>query len=97
MRCAERIVFAFGALGEAGQAVALSQRADAIPTVGENLMRISLMSDVPDQSVGRRIEHIMQRHREFDHAEAGAEMASCDCDGIDRLPSQFIGHLPQLT
>ena len=65
---AERVVFAFGPLGEAGQAAALAQGADAIAAAGEDLVRIGLMADIPDQPVARRVEHIMQRHRQLDDA-----------------------------
>ena len=97
MRGAERIVFALGALGETGKAAALAQRADAVAAAGEDLVRIGLMADVPDQPVGRRIENIMQRDRELDHAEAGAEMAAGDGDSVDGLAAQFVGDLPQLA
>ena len=40
MRGAERVVFALGALGEAGQPAALAQRADAVAPAGQNLVRI---------------------------------------------------------
>ena len=60
-------------------------------------MRIGLVADVPDQPVGRRIEHVMQRDRQFDHAKTRAEMAAGDGDGIDRLLAQFVGNLPQLV
>lgn len=49
MRRAERIVVAFAALGEAGQAAAGAQRADAVAPAGEDLVRIGLVADVPDQ------------------------------------------------
>jgi hypothetical protein len=94
MRCTERIVFAFGSLGEAGQATALPQRADTLTTVCENLVRISLMSDVPDQPIGRCVEHVMQRYGQFDHTKAGAKMASRNGDGINGFPAQFVGDLP---
>src|SRR5580692_6089382 len=97
MRGAERIVFAFGALGEAGKAAALAQCADAITAAGENLVRVGLMADVPNQPVGRRIENIMQRDGELDHAEAGAEMAAGHRDSVDGLTAQFVSHLPQLS
>jgi hypothetical protein len=48
---AERVVFALRALGEAGQAAALAQRADAVAPSGQNLVRIGLVADVPDQPV----------------------------------------------
>jgi hypothetical protein len=94
MRGAERIVFALGALGEAGETVALAQRADAIAASGQDLVRIGLMTDVPNQPVVRRIEDIMQRDGEFDHAEAGTEMAAGRGDCIDGLRAQLVGDLP---
>ncbi len=96
MRGAERVVFALGALGEAGQAAALAQRADAVAPAGEDLVRIGLVADVPDQLVVGRVEDVVQRDREFDDAEAGAEMAAGLGDGVDRLGAQFVGQLPQL-
>ena len=97
MRRAERVVFALGALGEAGQAVALAQRADAVAAAGEDLVRIGLMADVPDQPVVRGVEHVMQRDRQLDDAEAGAQMPAGDRHGIDRFGAQFVGNLPQLA
>jgi hypothetical protein len=64
---AERIVFALRPLGETGQAAALAQRADAVAAAGEDFVRISLVPDVLDQPITRRIEDIMQRHRQLDN------------------------------
>ena len=97
MRCAERVVLAFGALGEAGQAAALAQGADTVTAAGQDLVRIGLMADVPDQPVPRGIEHIVQRHSQLDDAEAGAKMAAGRGDGIDCLLAQFVGDLAQLA
>ena len=94
---AERVVFALGALGEAGKPAALAQGADAVAAAGENLVRIGLMADVPDQPVGRRIEDVMQRYGQFDHAKPGAEMAAGGGHSIDRLLAQFVGDLAQLA
>ncbi len=38
----------------------------------------------------------MQRHRQFDHAEAGAEMAAGHRHGIDGLGAQFLRKLRQI-
>ena len=96
MAGAERIVIALGALGEAGQAAAGAQRADAVAPPGQDLVRIGLMADVPDQAVARGVEHVMNGGGQFDHAEAGAEMAAGHRDGVDRLQAQFVGDLPDL-
>ena len=96
MRGAERVVFAFGALGEAGEAAALAQRADAVAPAGQDFVRIGLVADVPDQPVVRRVEDIMQRDGQFHHAEPGAEVTAGDGDRIDGFGAQLIGKLAQL-
>ena len=96
MRGAERVVFALGALGEAGEAAALAQRADAVAAAGQDLVRIGLVADVPDQAVARRVEDVMERDGELDHAEPGAEMAAGHRDGVDGLLAQLVGELAQL-
>ena len=96
MRRAEAVIFALGALGETGKAAALPQGADAVAPAGEDLVRIGLMPDVPDQPVRRGVEHGMQRHRQFDDAEAGTEMTAGHRDRTDGLGAQFVRHLAEL-
>ncbi len=93
---AERIVFALAPLGEAGQAAALAQGADAVAPAGQDLVRIGLVADVPDQPVVGRVEHIMERDGQLDHAEPRAEMAAGDRDRRDRLRAQLVGELAEL-
>ena len=96
VRRAERIILALGTLGEAGEAAALPQRADAGAPAGEDLVGIGLVADVPDQHVARRIEHVMDRNRQLDDAESRSEMAAGDAHGGDHLRAQFAGELTQL-
>ncbi len=96
MRRAERVVLALGALGEAREPAALAQRADAVAPAGQDLVRIGLVADVPDQPVVRRVEDVVQRHRQLDHAEAGAEMAAGHRYGLDRLLAELGGELGEL-
>src|SRR5436190_7622896 len=56
---AERVIFALGPLGEAAEPPALPDGADAVAAAGYNLVRITLVADIPDQLVGRRIEYVM--------------------------------------
>ena len=97
MRRAERVVFAFGALGEAGKPVLLAQRADAVAAAGQDLVRIGLVADIPDQPVVRRVEDVVQRDRQFDDAKPGAEMAAGERNGVDQLGAQFGGELRQVA
>ena len=60
-----------------------------VAPAGQDLVRIGLVADVPDQPVVRRVEDVVQGHGELDHAQAGAEMPAGHRDRVDRL-------LPQL-
>jgi hypothetical protein len=97
VRGAERVVFAFGAFGKAGQAVAHAQGPDAIAAAGENLVGIGLVADIPDQSVFRGVEDVVQSDRQFDDAEARAQVPARDRHGIDCLGAQLVGDLPKLA
>ena len=96
MRRAERVVGAFRTPGEAGEAAAGAQRADAVAPAGQDLVRIALVADVPDQLVVRRVEDGVDRHRQLHHPEPGAEVAAGDADRRDRLGPQLVRHLPEL-
>src|SRR6185312_12457252 len=65
-------------------------------TTGDDLVRIGLMADVPDQPVTRCVEDVVQRHCELDHAQTRAEVAAGYRHGRDRLLAQFVGELAQL-
>jgi hypothetical protein len=96
MRCAERIVFALRAAGETGKPAGLAQGSDALAPSGQDLVRIGLVPDIPDQPVIRRIEDMVQGDGEFDDAEPGTEMPARDRNRVDRLETQFVGELAQL-
>ena len=55
------------------------------------------MADVPDDAVSRRIENIVQRHGQFDHAETGAQMPAGHRHRADRLGAQFLGDLGEVV
>ncbi len=59
MGSTERVILAFGPLGETGKPAALPQRANAVAPAGQDLVRIGLVADIPDQAVVRRVEHIV--------------------------------------
>ncbi len=90
---AEAVVFALGPLGESGETAALAKGADAVAATGEDLVRIGLVADVPDELVLRRVEHMVQGDRQLDDAEAGAEMAAGDRHRADRFGAQLRSHL----
>jgi hypothetical protein len=93
---AERIVIALGPFGETGKPATGAQGADAIAAPGQDLVRIGLMANVPDQAIAGRVEDVVDGRRQFDDTEAGAEMSAGDRDGVDGFLAQLIGDLLDL-
>jgi hypothetical protein len=58
----------------------------ALTTPGQDLVRISLVADVPDQAVMGRIENVMQRDGQLDRAKSRGEVAA---HLADRLHQEF--------
>ncbi len=93
---AERVVRTFRPLGEARQTAALAKGANPVAAAGQDLVGIGLMSDVPDQDIARRVEHVMQCDGEFDHAEPGAEVTAGLGDRVDGFGPQLVGQLAKV-
>ena len=74
MRRAERVVFALTPLREARQPAALTQRRDPVLATRQNLMRITLVTDVPNQDVARGVKNVMDRRRQLDNAQTRTQM-----------------------
>ena len=62
MRRPEIIVLTFRSLREPAQAAELAQRTHAIASTGQNLVRVGLVTDVPNHTIIRGIENVVQRH-----------------------------------
>ena len=88
---AERVVFALVALRERRDAVLLLHGVDRVAATGQDLVRVALVADVPDEAVERRLEDMVQRDRQFDDAQPRAEMAAGLADLLDQVRPQFVG------
>ena len=75
---AKRIVRRFAAHGEAGEAAALANGGKAVASSGQYLMHVGLVADVPNEPVGGKIEHAVQRQRQLDDAQVRREVAAVD-------------------
>lgn len=91
MADAEGVVLALCAAREGRQAVLLAQGAHQLAAFGEDLVRIGLVADVPDQAIVRSVEDVVQGDGQLDHAEAGAEMTAGLPDGIQQVLAQLVG------
>src|SRR5690606_6048358 len=63
---------------------------DRVAAAGEDLVRVGLVADVPDDAVVGRVVHRMQGDGQFDHAQARAEMAAGLADRLDQVGAQFV-------
>src|SRR3546814_19872591 len=94
MRRAERVVLALAALGETRQPAAGPERADTVAAPGDDLVRIALVADVPDDLVARRVEHIVERGRQFDGTESLSQMPARRPHPRNPFLAQIVGQLP---
>ena len=85
------------ALEESGEAVLLPQRFHARVAAGEELVRISLVPDVPDQLVAWRVEHRVQRHGQLDHAEPRADVATGSRAHVDQALANLLRQRAKLV
>ena len=76
MRGAEGVVLALVTTREPAYAAQLAQAQHPVAAAGQDLVRIGLVTDIPDQPVMRRVEYIVQRNSQLDRTEIGREMAA---------------------
>src|SRR5690242_17428557 len=96
MRRAEGVVLRFGAARKAGDAVDHAQPRHGFAPAGEDLVRISLVADVPDDAVFRRVENVVQRDRQLYRSEVGGEMPAGLGHRFEYEGAQLVGELAEL-
>ena len=89
-------MLALGAPQETGEAAGLPERGEAVVPARQNLPRIPLMTDVPDDLVPRRIEAGEQGDGEFDHAQARPDVAAGLRHHVDQPATHLGGKIRQL-
>ncbi len=93
---AEGVVFALVAAREAADAAKLPQAAHAVAAAGQDLVRIGLVADVPDQAVLGRVEDAVQRDRQLHRPEVAGQVAAGLRHAGQHVVPQFVGQLPEL-
>ena len=81
---------------ERGEAVVLADRRQPLAAAGEDLVRVGLVADVPEDLVARRVEQAVQGDRELAGAEVGAEVAADLADRVDDVGAHLLRDLLQL-
>ena len=84
MAVLDEVVAALLAARVAGQPAGLAQLGEAGLAAGDDLVHVGLVAGVPQDGVGRRLEHPVQGERQLDGAEVGAEVAAGLGDRVRR-------------
>ena len=92
----EDVVLRLAAQAEAGEPAVLAQRLHPVAPAGEDLVRVGLVADVPDQQVARRVEQVVQGDRQLDRAQVRGEVAAGLRDAAHDLLAQLVGELGEL-
>jgi hypothetical protein len=87
---AERVVLALTALQEPRQAATTPDRRQGVPPAGQDLVRVGLVADVPDERVAGRVVDVVQRDRELDGAQARREVAAGAAHGLHQPGAEFV-------
>mmetsp|Transcript_32147 Transcript_32147/g.73961 ORF Transcript_32147/g.73961 Transcript_32147/m.73961 type:complete len:204 (-) Transcript_32147:163-774(-) len=97
MSRAERIELRLPPFAETADAVRLTQRGKPLATARQNLMRITLVRHVPNDLILGHVEHVVQRHRQFDHSQTGAQVTARLRHVFQHFPAQLVRQLFQLA
>jgi len=73
----ESIVVAFERINETAQTLVLTQAVELVTPAGKHLVNIALVTDIPENLIGRRLENVMDSERDFDDAKIGSEVPAC--------------------
>ena len=83
------IEFAFVNFWKSAQPLKLSNGRKAIPSSGNNFVNVSLMTNIPHNSVVRGVVYIMECQCKLNHTQTSTEMTTFNRNNINQIFSQF--------
>src|SRR3546814_17511499 len=92
MADAEGVVLALLALGERRHAVLVLDGVDRVAAAGEDLVRVGLVADVPEDAVVGGVVHRVQGDGQLAHAEAGPELTARIAAPFHQAGPQSVGY-----
>jgi hypothetical protein len=94
---AHDVVLGLEARAERGQAAVLADRVQLVAPAREDLVRVGLVADVPQDLVLRRVDQRVDRDRDLARAEVGAEVPADLADRVDQQLPHLLGDRLQLV
>src|SRR3954463_8424848 len=80
---------------ERGEALVLADRRELVAAAREDLVRIGLVADVPEDLVARGVEQRVQRDRELARPQVRPEVAADLADRVDDVRADLLGDLDE--
>ncbi len=96
MTCPVSVILALGTLRKTTDSAILPQGAKLLLAPGQKLVCISLMPNVPDETVMGGIEYIMQCYGQFHHTETGGKMPAGFGNGAYDAGTNFLSQIEKL-
>ena len=81
---------------ERREAAVLADRLQLLAPAGEDLVRVGLVADVPQDLVARGLQQRVQRHRQLARAEVRAEVPADLADRVDDVLAHLLRELREL-
>src|SRR5208337_298312 len=94
--CPETVIPALGALGKATYSAVLTQGAKFLLAPGQELVCISLMADIPDETVMCGIEYVMKSYCQFHYTETGSKVPAVFGDSAYDSSANFLSQIEKL-
>ena len=96
MAGAHDVVLALGDAAERREALVLADRRELVAAAGQDLVRVGLVADVPEDLVARGVEQRVQRDGQLAGAEVRAEVPADLTDRVDDVLADLLSDLRQL-
>ena len=96
MAGAHDVVLGFEDRAERREPAVLADRPQRITPPGQDLVRVGLMADVPQDLVARRVQQAVDGHGKLARPQVGSEMPADLADRVDQLVADLLRDLLQL-
>jgi len=93
----ESVVLALGAFEKAGQTIFLTQGLEPVAAARQQLVRISLVANIPDDLVARSIKYRVESHRKLDNSQARANVPAGARADLDETRPHLLRDGAQLV
>ena len=96
MAGAHDVVLGLEDRAERREAAVLADRVEPVAAPGQDLVRVGLVADVPEDLVARGVEQAVKGDGELAGPEVGAEVAADLADHVDDQLADLLGELLEL-